>query len=187
MTYQSSTRRVVRKIPDKDKQARNSIQGRINRAAGRAFEERIDLTFEFYRKRGVALIDKTPEPTKIIKKEEGGKFLGVYTKKGQPDYKGILPGGKAVIFEAKFTATDKLHYSMVTDAQIEYMAQATALGAECYILGGFRTGDVYKIPWRVWATMKDRFGRKYVTEDDVEEFKISQSRSGLLVILGAEK
>lgn len=172
-----------RKIPDSDKQAQHALQGKINRAAGRAFEERIDLTFEFLKKKGKAMIDKTPEPTKIIQKLEGGRFVGVYTKKGQPDYKGILPGGKTVIFEAKFTSTDRLQQSAVTEGQFDYLTKASELGALCYIIGGFRSGNVYKIPWRVWCTMKDRFGRKYVTEDDLEEYIVSNTRAGLLVLV----
>lgn len=186
MTYMNTTKSktINNHAPRRTNPARNSLQGKINRAAGRAFEERIDLTFEYYRKRGFALIDKTPEPTKILKKEEGGKFIGVYTKKAQPDYKGTVKGGRTVIFEAKFTSTDRLQATAVTDAQWEYMTIATELGAYCFVIAGFRSGNVYKIPWRIWSRMKDKYGRKYVREEDIEEYKINQTPTGLLMILG---
>lgn len=186
MNYMNTTKSktINSHAPRRTNPARNSLQGRINRAAGRAFEERIDLTFEYYRKRGFALIDKTPEPTKILKKEEGGKFIGVYTKKAQPDYKGTVKGGRTVIFEAKFTSTDRLQATAVTDAQWEYMTIATELGAYCFVIAGFRSGNVYKIPWRIWSRMKDKYGRKYVREEDIEEYKINQTPTGLLMILG---
>lgn len=167
-----------------DKQAKNSIQGRINRAAGRGFEERIDIAFDYYRKMGYALIDKTPEPMKVIKREDGGRFIGFFTKKAQPDYKGLVKGGKAVLFEAKFTSTDKMHSGALTDTQIKYLMEASNLGAQCFILVGFKTGNVYKIPWPVWFHMKERFGRKYVKEDDLEEYIVSQTKTGVLMILG---
>lgn len=178
---------VVNHAPRRSNPARNSVQGKINRAAGRAFEDRIDLTFEYYKKRGFALVDKTPEPFRVIRREDGGKFLGVYTKQAQPDYKGIMNGGRTVIFEAKFTSTDRLQSTAVTEAQWEYLTRATELGAWCYILGGFRSGNAYKIPWHVWRGMKDRFGRKYVTEADLEEFKINISSTGLLMIFTDKK
>ena len=179
------TRPVVvnkQKLPRRSNPERNSVQGKINRAAGRAFEDRIDLTFEYYKKRGYALIDKTPEPTRIIRKMEGGQFIGVYSHKGQPDYKGTIKGGRTVIFEAKFTATDRLQASAVTETQWEYLTKASELGAWCYILGGFRTGGVYKIPWYVWKGMKEKYGRKYVTEADLEPFRVNISSTGLLMI-----
>lgn len=167
-----------------EKQNRNSIQGRINRAAGRGFEERIDTAFEYYRKMGLALIDKTPEPMKVIKREDGGRFIGFFTKKAQPDYKGLVKGGKAVLFEAKFTSTEKMHSGALTETQIKYLTEAANLGAQCFILVGFKTGNVYKLPWPVWYHMKERFGRKYVTENDLEEYIVSQTKTGVLMILG---
>ena len=76
-------------------------QGLRNREHGKAFEEDLDKTFEYYKEKGFAKIDKTPEPMKVIRSMGQGRFLACYTKAAQPDYKGLIKGGRAVIFEAK--------------------------------------------------------------------------------------
>ena len=53
-------------------------QGRKNRAEGKAFEDRLDATFAYYADKGYALIDKTPEPFKIIKRLEQMRFIGCF-------------------------------------------------------------------------------------------------------------
>ena len=130
------------------------------------------------------MIDKTPEPVKIIQRLEGGRFKAVYDKKAQPDYKGTLKGGRSVMFEAKYTSSDRITADRVTEAQWKYLDQAAALGAWCYILAGFSSGNVYKIPWEVWAKMKDFFGRKYVTENDLKQYLVQPEHGSLLMILG---
>lgn len=173
----------INRAPRKTNHDRNSAQGRINRANGRAFEDRIDAAMAEYKRRGIALIDKTPEPMRIIQRLDGGKFVGVFAKKAQPDYKGVKKGGKTMIFEAKYTSGDRLQKSAVTDSQYEYMIRASNLGAECFILAGFKTGNAYRIPFRVWYHMEQTFGRKYIREDDVEEYKINILPYGPLDIL----
>ena len=158
-------------------------QGRANRAEGRAFEEKIDKAFAYYKARGWAQIDKTPEPTKVIKRLDGGKFIAVIDRKAQPDYKGTINGGRSVMFEAKFTTSDRITDTRVTEAQWKYLAQAASLGAFCYILAGFSTGSVYKIPWEIWSKMKEYFGRKYVTEADLTQYQVQLAWNGLLQII----
>ena len=46
----------------------NQLKGKQNRAEGKAFEDRLDEAFAYYAKTGYALIDKTPEPFKIIRR-----------------------------------------------------------------------------------------------------------------------
>lgn len=72
--------------------ARRQYQGSISRANGLHFEEIIDAGCNYYRVKGAADIEKTPEPMRPIKDMGGGKFLAVYTKAAQADYKGLLAG-----------------------------------------------------------------------------------------------
>ena len=44
------------------KDPRRQLQGAVAKAHGRRFEERLDASFAYYADRGVALIEKTPEP-----------------------------------------------------------------------------------------------------------------------------
>ena len=162
---------------------RRQQQGRENRAEGKEFERRIDEAFAYCRSRGSALVDKTPEPTKVIKRLEGGKFVAVIDRKAQPDYKGTMKGGRSVMFEAKFTSTDRMTADRVTDEQAKYLTQAEMLGARCYILAGFSSGNVYRIPWRKWRNMSAYFGRKYVKENDLQNYQVPEGNFGFLIII----
>lgn len=174
----------MEKLPDLPApDPRKQLQGKKNRAEGKAFEDCLDATFAYYASRGYALIDKTPEPFKIIKRLEQTRFIGCFVRKAQPDYKGTIKGGRTVIFEAKYTAGDRITQDRVSEAQWSYMEQASELGARCFVLVGFRSRKVYKVPWPVWRDMKDHFGRKYVTEKDLKTYEVAGSWNGLLLIL----
>ena len=155
---------AVKRAPQKKPDPKRQEQGRQNRAEGKEFEKRIDEAFAYCKSKGSAQIDKTPEPTKVIKRLEGGKFIAVFDKKAQPDYSGTLKGGRSVKFEAKFTTSDRITADRVTDTQADYLAKAAALGAHCYILAGFSTGNAYKIPRESRSEMNSDFGRKHVRD-----------------------
>lgn len=37
--------------------------------------------------------------------------------------------------------------------------------------------------WDIWKTMKDHFGRKYVTEADLEKYQVQTAWNGTLLLL----
>lgn len=165
------------------KNPKHQLQGKISRAKGKAFEERIDSSLAYYRQRGFAHIEKTPEPMKVIRRLEQGRFIACFEKKAQPDYKGIIKGGREILFEAKYTDNEKMEQNRVGDLQAEYMERHQSLGARCYVLAGFRSGNAYRIPWDTWKDMKARFGRKYVREQDIQQFKMNVSWNGIFLLL----
>jgi recombination protein U len=162
--------------------AQQKVRNYLNRERGKAFEQRIDASLEYYRSRGYAAVEKTPEPMKPLKDLGQGKFIACYEKKAQADYKGVMKGGREVVFEAKYTASDRLTQDRVTPEQTAYMNEHTALGARCYVIGGFASGNVYLIPWSIWVSMKDLFGHKYVTEKDIYHCKINTGWNGTLML-----
>lgn len=166
-----------------EKDPRRQLIGKASKIKGRRFEERIDASFDYYRETGFALIEKTPEPMRPIKDLGSGRFIACFVKKAQPDYKGIVKGGREYIFEAKYTSSDRMEQSRVQENQDKYMTEHEALGARCFVLAGFDSGAVYRIPWRVWSSMKKQFGRKYVTEADLKDYGIKQAWNGVLLIL----
>ena len=157
--------------------------GKENRAEGKAFEKKLEDAFDYYKSKGFAQIDKTPEPTKFVKRLKGGQFIAAPDKKAQPDFKGTLNGGRSVMFEAKYTSGDRIEDKRVTETQWRYLTQATGLGARCFILAGFSSGNVYKIPWEKWTAMKEIYGRRYVTEKDLLQYQVKTGWHGLLMIL----
>lgn len=146
---------------------------------GAYFERLIDKACSKYKRDGVAYIEKTPEPVKFVKanKTPKGTFTGFYEKFAQPDYKGTLKGGRAICFEAKCTGKDRIVQSRVTEEQLESLNTHFKLGAEVFILVGFFSKIVpsfYKIPFLTWVNMKEIYGRKYVLETEILDFKVGE-------------
>ena len=169
--------------PKKD--PRRQLQGAVSKAQGRKFEDRLDKSFAYYRAHGFAIIEKTPEPMRPVKNLGNGRFEAFFEKKAQPDYKSTIKGGRTVMFEAKFTGADRMEQSRVLKGQADYLNQHQELGARCYVIAGFSSGAVYRFPWNIWQNMKKHFGRKYVTEADVEiaAYLVPVTRDGVLLLL----
>ena len=147
--------------------------GKRSRAAGGFWEELLEDSCEYYSLMHKAEITKTPEPMKPIgPKNQKGQFLACYTKQAQPDYKGTLAGGRAVVFEAKHTDSDRLQRSVVSEEQEKQLDRHAALGADCFVMVSFGFRQFFKIPWEVFRDMKERYGRKYITPEDVQEYKV---------------
>jgi len=158
-------------------------QGAVNRAQGKHFEDYIDLALRYYDQRGEAAIEKTPEPMRPTKDLGNGKFIAYYEKQAQPDYKGVLKGGRAVIFEAKYTSAEKMEQSRVTREQSDTLDHYEAMGAVCFVVAAFDRRGYYRIPWETWRRMKELYGRKYIKPEDVDGFRLQAGRSGALLIL----
>lgn len=170
-------------VPQKRKDPQRQLLGKIAREKGKQFEARLDESLSYYAAKGFAVIEKTPEPMRIIKSLGEGRFIACFTGKAQADYKGTIKGGRAVLFEAKFTASGKLEQNRVRDDQADYLDRQHALGARCFVVAGFQSGNVYRIPWDVWTNMKSIFGRKYVTEPDLEQYLVPIAWHGGLMLL----
>ena len=149
------------------------MAGKRNRVAGEHWEAMIEATCRHYRLKGVAEITKTPEPMKPLGRPNSkGQFLACYTKSAQPDYKGTLAGGRAIVFEAKHTDTDRMSRSVISEEQEKQLDRHMALGAECFVMVSFGIQEYFRIPWPVFRDMKEHYGRKYITPEDVQEYKV---------------
>lgn len=158
-------------------------RGKQSRVAGNNFEDMISASLEWYEGKGVACIEKTPEPMKPLgKPNKRGQFLACYTKAAQPDYKGTLSGGRSVVFEAKHTDADQMKQERVTGEQADRLELHHKLGAAAFVMVSFGLMDFYRIPWEVWRDMKDIYGRKYIKAADVEPYRV-QYMSGVLKLL----
>lgn len=149
------------------------MAGKRNRVAGEHWEAMIEATCRHYQLKGVAEITKTPEPMKPLGRPNSkGQFLACYTKSAQPDYKGTLAGGRAIVFEAKHTDTDRMSRSVISEEQEKQLDRHMALGAECFVMVSFGFQEYFRIPWPVFRDMKEHYGRKYITPEDVQEYKV---------------
>ena len=168
----------------KAKNPNRVVKGRQSKAKGAAFESYIDAALERYKRLGIADIQKTPEPMKPLKSVAGqpGKFIAVFVKQAQADYKGILMGGKSIMFEAKHTDTVTMPYGRLSKEQIDNLRSYDKFGAVCFILVSFNFKNFYRVPWIVWRDMKELYGRKHLKESDLQEYKV-KFESGIINFL----
>lgn len=158
-------------------------QGAVNRAQGKNFERLIDEALAYYEQKGAAAVEKTPEPMRPTKDLGNGKFISYYEKQAQPDYKGTIKGGRSVVFEAKHTTSDRIEQNRVTQEQSDRLDKYHSMGALCFVFVGFNMRDFFKVPWEVWREMKQTYGRKYATPDELEPYRVATGRMGNLLIL----
>ncbi len=154
-------------------QYKKSIAAAKSRDHGLTFEEQITASLEWYESRGLMKVKKTPEPMKPIGKPiSPGRFIAVYTEAAQVDFAGTLRGGRSIRFEAKQTDTDRFQRRRLNDDQMDDLRGNQQLGALCFVLLCFGYDHFYRVPWRVWDNMKQFFGRQYVTEKDLKQFRL---------------
>ena len=166
-------------------------RGLLNKREGERFEALIDGSCRWYSMNARAMIEKTPEPMKVIGRTGNpGQFAAVFTKAAQADYSGTLRGGRSVRFEAKFTSGEKMEQSRVTEEQAANLDAHEMMGATCFVLAGFGSGGTvraYRVPWEVWAKMPEIFGRKYVREDDLQPLRCKITAAGIMFLKAEEE
>lgn len=160
-----------------------SQQGLQCRRAGECFENMISASLRWYEDKGLACVEKTPEPMKPLRApNRQGQFLACYVKAGQPDFKGTLVGGRSVVFEAKHTDSDRIEHSRLTDEQIKKLNAHYKLGAAAFVLVSFGLQDFYRIPWATWRNMKPIYGHKHMKQAECEPYRV-QYTDGVLKLL----
>lgn len=168
---------------DQLKREANRARGLANKREGEAFEFHIEAALLWYKEAGIAEIEKTPEPIKQLgKKNRRGQFLACYQKRAQPDFKGTIPGGRSIVFEAKSTTQDKIEQKAVTPDQADRLEAHHRLGALTFVVVGMGLDNVYRVPWEVWRDMKEIYGRKHMKPDELEPYRI-EWRDGVIQLL----
>lgn len=153
------------------KKALDSWKGKRNNAQGHFFEGFIKTACTIYKQKGLAYVEKMPEPFMVLEKRERGIFKGRFIAHAQPDFMGTLSGGRSICFEAKYTSTDKLAQTVLTGEQWDSLEQHWKAGAKAGVCAGI--GNVYAfIPWPVWRSMQEIYGHKYMTAEDLEPYRV---------------
>ena len=153
------------------KKVLDSWKGKRNNAQGHFFEGFIKTACAVYKQKGIACVEKMPEPFMVLEKRDKGIFKGRFIAHAQPDFMGTLSGGRSICFEAKYTSTDKLGQNVLTGEQWDSLEQHWKAGAKAGVCAGI--GNVYAfIPWPVWRSMQDIYGRKYMTAEDLEPYRV---------------
>ncbi|MBO6231789.1 MAG: Holliday junction resolvase RecU [Ruminococcus sp.] len=151
------------------KSAQASLRGKMNREEGGNFEQMIEAACNYYRSKGKADIEKTPEPIRQIgKKNERGQFLACYEKKAQPDFKGTLSGGQSIVFDAKSTITDRIAVSVLSEEQRKHLILHDRLGAKSGVMVAYSFKHFFFIPIDKFLNAKEINGHAYWTPLEAE-------------------
>lgn len=123
-----------------------SFRSRVNNSQGQLFEKIVQLGCEFYREKGIAKITKIAEPFRVLKKLQNGKFEGRFIANAEPDFQGTISGGKSIVFEAKYTSTNKFNVSVLSDQQKESLNEHFKLGGYTFVVIGIKDRQFF-VPW----------------------------------------
>jgi len=168
-------------MPDKQ------LTGLLSRRKGQFFEELLLSANQYYENKGIAVVEKTPEPMRILKPyDQKGRFVACFAKQAQPDFKGVLRDSSMIIFDAKATDKDRIQRSAVTAEQEECFDRYQKMGAHCFLVITLGFDRFYRIPWEIFRDMKDKFGHKYMDENDLNSFKIPFTYGKVLYLEGME-
>lgn len=162
--------------------AQASYRGRLNRKEGAEFEKLIERSCEYYREKGIALIEKTPEPIRILTKVDNhGTFKACFIKQAQPDFKGTLKGGKAIVFDAKCTSTDKINVSVLSTEQEKDLLMHNRLGAWAGVILCYSFKTFVMMPILTFTAAREHNGHKWWTADEAERKGYSVRFTGSMI------
>lgn len=153
------------------KSIKRSLTSRKSNADGHAHEKLIEGACRYYAQRNRAYIVKEPEPFAVKKKYTKTTACVQFINKAQPDFHGTLPGGRAIVFEAKYTATEQMKRDVISGRQEESLDFQASLGAAAFVCVGIKN-DAFMVPWQVFRNMKAIFGRQYVRAKDLETWRV---------------
>lgn len=101
---------------------------------GLAFEQMIEYSNNMYLRKGLCVVNKRPTPVKIMSKHHG-KVWGFMERKSTVDFDGVLPGGRAIVFEAKESKEiDHFPLKNIQQHQVDYLLQCHNHGAVSFVL-----------------------------------------------------
>lgn len=127
--------------PKKEKNPR-SILSAANR--GMSLEEDINLSNDYYKNCGIALINKRPTPINIVKVDysQGARITDAYfEKQSTTDYNGVYRG-KYIDFEAKNTkSSTAFPLSNISEHQITHLKNVISQGGIAFFIICFQVKE----------------------------------------------
>lgn len=165
-----------------------SMRGKEARANGELFEQMILSSARFYESRGISVIDKTPEPMRVIQPYDRsrGKFIACFEKQAQPDFKGALCDSTMILFDAKHTDKERIERKVVTREQEECFERYRKMGAGCFLVLSLGFKTYYRVPWVVFRDMKRIYSHLYMGKEELKPYRIRLDNGKLLFLDGLE-
>ena len=154
------------------------LKNTLSNAAGMRFETDIKKACIGYQTKGQAVINKVSEPYRVLRKNKDGSFYGRFIGRAEPDFKGVLAGGRAVAFEAKYTSKTRIQKSAVTEEQNEWLEEQYSMGAVVFVCVFIREW-AFSVPWQIWRDMKLIYGKKFLMAEDIKRFRVDYNLDGV--------
>ena len=131
---------------------------------GMNLERLVEKTNNFYKKMGMALVQKVPTPTKNVGRERNGMPKLVYQKGEWVDFLGLW-NGKAITFDTKEIALESFPFTKLHDHQFEFMKEWSYFGGKAFLIIHFTKHDeYYMLPYDVlkdyWEEAKANKGKR---------------------------
>ncbi len=154
-----------------------SYTSRVNNSQGRILEDMIMGAARMYEQEGKLVLHKESEPFRVVKNLDRarGRAEVQFTAKAQPDFIGCIKGGRLIAFEAKYTQKDTIKQAAVTPTQAAMLERYHKAGAAAFVCCGIGTGwelSYFMVPWKTWRDMKENYGHKYASADDLAMYEI---------------
>ena len=133
---------------------------------GMSLEEDINLSNEYYRDMGIALINKRPTPINIVKVDysRGARITDAYfEKQSTTDYNGVYKG-KYIDFEAKNTKSEtSFPLSNISEHQIIHLKNVIKHGGIAFFIICFQLkNEVYLLDASFVIEFYEKGGRKSI-------------------------
>ena len=142
MRYPNGKKYVQKEKEDGPKKEHRTLLSAANR--GMSLEEDINLSNEYYRNNGIALIHKRPTPINIVKVDysKGARITDAYfEKQSTTDYNGVYKG-KYIDFEAKNTKSKTAFpLSNISEHQIIHLKNVLKHGGIAFFIISFQLKD----------------------------------------------
>ncbi|MCR5104105.1 MAG: Holliday junction resolvase RecU [Eubacterium sp.] len=141
---------------------------------GSAFESLINSTNEYYRSKGLALVQKIPTPITPLKFDSSKKLIveAYFEKDSTVDYIGVVQE-VPVCFDAKECKTDTFSLQNIHEHQFQFMKDFEAQGGVAFVLILFtERNDMYYMRFSELKTYIERVNEghaknfKYIELDD---------------------
>lgn len=148
-------------------------QGKTAKRNGKEFEKLLDNYFLCLKKMKACAIEKTPEPFRYIKPLNGsyGMFVATFVKSAQPDFKGTIAGGRAIVLEAKSVASDRVNLSVLTEQEKDDLILYSQLGAiSGVIVKSQQLNNIYFFPTDFFCNIYELTGFKHIKFEKANGF-----------------
>ena len=164
MRYPNGKKYEKKNSDEIKKDNHRSILSAANR--GMSLEEDINLSNEYYRDNGIALIHKRPTPINIVKVDysKGARITDAYfEKQSTTDYNGVYKG-KYIDFEAKNTkSTTSFPLSNISEHQITHLKNVLKHGGIAFFIISFQMkNEIYLLDAKFVIEFYEHGSRKSI-------------------------